>query len=905
MGKPIQTSKPNRNLLPIILAAFLPVYVYIFSYLFLSKNGMTDVLAFYVWWLTFFLFGIAALPLTSFIFSDFRARGYGFSKTLGILLSSLLIWTLAYLKILPFTRLFVLISLLLLAAVSWSVPRLRKEAVLNLSQPDNMFQMIGSEALFASVLLILCYIKGIFPEINGEEKFMDFAFMNSILRTDSLPAPDPWYAGEGINYYYYGQYIYGFIAKLNNITPGIAYTLSMCTSIALPFSMACTLGTMIFEGAVRKGLRAPAIFRYGAGILSGLAVCIMGNSHSFFYDEKSFGNRFLPFFAKLGAQVGETDNFFYPNSTRYIGHNPDVRLFGENGELIRSGDYTIHEFPFYSYLIGDLHAHVVSMMIVLLIIAVLFVFVFRGTQSRESGLTARTLTQSDAKPERMNNILYELKRLLVPEMILVAVLLGLCTMCNYWDFLIYFVFASMALLVFNTLFSKNFVIVRAEGSSVRIDRTFAGLALFVVQIGAVLGVYLKLSSIPLTHAAVQIMVFFACAIIATLIPTALTRTGMGMSFLFSSAMIVSLPFQLNFQMISNAIALVDQRTAPYQFFIVWFVHILFSVVLIVLVIIGARGKEPGKRKSRKLSKAPVSELYPGNKVARFFGTRNRVDIFMCGTAVVGILMLLAPELIYVRDIYQGDYNRTNTMFKFAFAAFIQLSVVIGYTLFRVMSHRRKEGYRSVLCILLSIGLVLLLFVPAHYTKLSLLQRSGEISKERYEGLDGTLKLRIRNSPQLNSSYEGNLLSYAQAIDFFNNNVKGTPVICEAHGYSYTDHCVVSAYTGLPTIFGWLTHEWLWRFQGVVDKETGSLIQDPDKPDLWEEIINPRHLAVDTIYTSESPEVIRHYLDLYNVEYIIVGELERVHYGYVNDTLIRSLGEIVFETNDLYVIRISR
>ncbi|MDD4094941.1 MAG: DUF2298 domain-containing protein [Oscillospiraceae bacterium] len=880
-----KTIKP----LPIILALLLPVYVFLFSYLFLGKNGYGDAMAFFIWWLTLFIFGLAALPLTSYLFSGFRTKGYGFSKTIGILFSSLFIWTFSYLGILPFSRLMVSVSILLLAVVCWGFPRLRKEALDNLSRPENVIEMIGSEALFASILLILCFIKGIFPEINGEEKFMDFAFLNALLRTESLPAPDPWLAGESINYYYYGQYIYAFITKLNGIKPGIAYVLSMCTGIAIAFSTACSLGKMVFEGAMKKGLRAPEGARFGAGILSGLAVCFFGNSHSFFYDEKNFGNKFLSFFEKLGANVGKTDAFFYPNSTRYIGHNPDLKLLDGAGNVLRQGDYTIHEFPFYSYLIGDLHAHVVSMMIVLLIIAALFVFVFRDTHADPVDALINLEDQTHFHKRFFDKVVAELKCLLKPEIIVTAALLGLCTMCNYWDFLIYFVFSSMALLVYHALSSRQFLSV-------------SGVVVFLFQIALILGAYLTISSNAPVHVAVQILIFAVCVAGASLVPTALTRTGMGMSFLFSAAIFLSLPFQYRFEMISNAIGLVDIRTAAYQFFIVWFVHILFSVVLIILVV---RDGFPTTPKKLKRKPDYVEQRDPknfSNPVSKFLGTRNRADIFMCGMAVVGFLMLLAPEIIYVRDIYQGDYDRTNTMFKFAFAAFIMLSLVLGYTLFRVFSHTKRDGQRSYLCIILSIVLALLLFIPGHYTLLSLEQRTGKIEMKAYKGLDGTAALRTRVSPQLDPSL-GTLLPYAEAIDYLNENVRGTHVICEAYGYSYTDHCVVSAYTGLPTIFGWLTHEWLWRFQGIVGEE-GTLVQNPEKPDLWKDIINPRHLAVDTIYTSTDPQSIRGYLDKYQVEFIIVGALERSRYGTVNEEGVRSMGEIVFSTENLYIVKVS-
>ena len=149
---------------------------------------------------------------------------------------------------------------------------------------------------------------------------------------------------------------------------------------------------------------------------------------------------------------------------------------------------------------------------------------------------------------------------------------------------------------------------------------------------------------------------------------------------------------------------------------------------------------------------------------------------------------------------------------------------------------------------------------------------------------------------------GSLLSYAQAIDYLNDNVTGIVNIVEAYGYSYTDNCLVSSYTGLPTIFGWYTHEWLWRFQGVLDNN--ELVQDKEKPDLWQEIINPRRFAVEQIYTSTDVLLVQSYLNQYEVKYIIVGLLERNVFPNIQDDLIKSHGQIVFETNDLYIVKVN-
>ena len=85
-----------------------------------------------------------------------------------------------------------------------------------------------------------------------------------------------------------------------------------------------------------------------AGIIAGLSVSIAGNMHYVVY------SKIIPWLQKL--QGKEADSYWFPDATRYIGYNPDVP------------DKTIHEFPCYSFVLGDLHAHVVNVMFVLFLV---------------------------------------------------------------------------------------------------------------------------------------------------------------------------------------------------------------------------------------------------------------------------------------------------------------------------------------------------------------------------------------------------------------------------------------------------------------------------------------------------------------------------------------------------------
>ena len=146
------------------------------------------------------------------------------------------------------------------------------------------------------------------------------------------------------------------------------------------------------------------------------------------------------------------------------------------------------------------------------------------------------------------------------------------------------------------------------------------------------------------------------------------------------------------------------------------------------------------------------------------------------------------------------------------------------------------------------------------------------------------------------------MGYLKAAEWFNQNVKGAPVICESYGESYSDNCIISAYTGLPTVFGWQTHEELWRFHGVVDKENDKLVADPEQ-DVSVNIILPRQTDIDSIYLEEDRNLIQAVINKYKIEYIVLGGLEYQKFETGNtDLFYEMFGEPVFSYDDVLVFK---
>lgn len=839
-----------------------------------------------LWWaVVLLLAGTVTLPLSTRLWGDFSSGGFFLSQPLGLVLTCLVLWTLTHFQLFRLNIPCIIISALIVAACCYIPRSFRESFIKKINSRHFVESIVIEETVFLAVFFLMCYFKGFLPDINGQEKFMDYGFIMSMQRNGKLPANDMWLSGYSINYYYFGQFIWSVVLKATCIPSGVGYNLAMCSATAIPFAMSFSIGKYLIEAASKRGFKENRIIKYIAGLFTGCAVSIWGNSHSYYYDQDSIGNSLLELFGKMGIDVGRTDNFFYPDSTRFIGWNPDL-----------GNDYTIEEFPFYSFLVGDLHAHVISMIIVLLIMAVILSLIcLVKLPSPEEIDVMHSLDNLSGENSR---IFTELDSSVTLHLVLCAVLLGCAQMTNYWDFLIYFIFCSMGTLIVNTIRSPKFV-------------NIPGAIVFVINVGGILLIYLAKGNNPPMLFALELILMAASFLFCVVSPTALPRTSFQMSFLFTVATLTALPFNFNFDMISNSLGAVKNRSSFFQLFILYGTHVIISVVFMILVFANKNNKYIPASKAKK--KAGIRNVMPEisadensytNPVQAFFAKRNIIDIFCCGMTVVGLMLLTAPEIFYVRDIYTGGYLRSNTMFKFAFAAFIILSITMIYSVTRLFWFVNKKGQYSVLLFAVAIGFALCLFVPAHYTMVSLKQRCGDLKKENYKTIDGTAYIETYTSNQLEDRYSGNLKPYMECINWFNENVDGSHVICEAYGDSYTDSCIVSAYTGLPTVFGWQTHEWLWRFHGIVNKETDTLESDPEK-DVWKLYITPRHNDVDKLYLNEYESDVQDVINKYGIEYIIIGDLERSrYYGYDNSATFYKVGNVVFQYEDLKVFKVT-
>ena len=318
--------------------------------------------------------------------------------------------------------------------------------------------------------------------------------------------------------------------------------------------------------------------------------------------------------------------------------------------------------------------------------------------------------------------------------------------------------------------------------------------------------------------------------------------------------VVSLPFTLRFDSMFKGVGIAQNHSMIHQLLILWGLPVVLTVLLIICII------------WEKLRGGANRSLY---KLMKAISVPDLFAIVM-GLCAIGLIVI--PELVYVRDIYENGNARANTMFKLTYQAYMLFGMTMGYGIFRMLVAARKKVFKVVSVI----GLVLLCWTFGYFGN-SVYAWFGKVwEPSEYKGLNAT------------SFLSNDFTEDVAGIKWLKKNVKGSPVVLEANGDSYSGYERVSAMTGLPTVLGWYVHEWLWR---------------DDTADL-----NEKSADIESIYTSSDEEYVKELLEEYDVSYIFVGSKEREKYGdALNEEVLNLLGEVVFqdEVYSTYILKVNK
>jgi len=784
---------------------------------------------FILWYLTISLLGLLTFPLAHRLFPALADRGYSLSRVLGLLLWGFIFWLTVSFGLARNNTGGLIFALAVVAGLSawalWQAQTDQNKAAFNLGEvtgwlKTNLRLVFSVEVIFLVAFAAWSFVRANNPETVGTEKPMEIAFINSILHSPTFPPHDPWLSGYAISYYYFGYVLAAMLAMFTATNGGMTFNLML--SLVFALSVIGSYGLLFNLLSVYWGTGGRLRSMLGA-LFAPVFLVLMGNVEGFLELLRAYGigwaNNTSNFWLWLNMKdlsvapsapyIWQPRFWFWWRASRIL-HDYDLR-----------GNYLeiIDEFPFFSYLLGDLHPHVLAMPFGLLA-AALALNIYLGGWKGETNLFGFKL------PLRKEGLA------------LSAVVLGGLAFLNTWDFPIYLalVTGAFALSLINERGWSWGLLEDIFKLSIPLAITSVVLYLpfyvgFASQAGGILpnilfptrGAYLWIMFgtllVPIFSFLVSlfgkraanwktgflttlgvILILWIFSIILGIV-AALTQAGQ--SFIASQGLTSN----------SEVLMAATLRRAQYG-----------AGLLTLIILVGSAFSYLTGKDQQNESDQPVEK-------------QNSPISFILMFVIFGGLLVLAPEFVYLRDQFGW---RMNTVFKFYYQAWAIWSLAAGFGVAVLVTELR--GIRLAL---FSIVSVIVLGIGLTYPVLALPEKTENFyaADTGRRTLDGAAYLGTNNPDEYS------------AILWISQAPRGTVV--EAVGGSYSDFARVSTYSGQPSVLGWPGHESQWR--GGYN-EMGSRSDD-----------------IDMLYTTADWNVAQAIIQKYGIRYIFVGQLERTAY----------------------------
>lgn len=798
-----------------------------------------------LWFLTIQLLGVAALPWVFQLFRFLPDRGLTLAKPAAVLVISYLVWAFGLARLLPNTTLTIwIIALCIFVASMWLAGR-RWEELRDFLRQRWAVLAVG-ELVFLLLFVAWALVVSGSPGITHTEKPMDFMLLNAAHQARFFPAEDAWLSGHSISYYYFGHIIVATIAKMSGVVTSVGYNLGIATLPALAGVVAVGLLynlVRLARGGTRwalgLGASAPVVILLAGNLAGALEfVRIRGWGGPGFWDWVGIEG-----LAGQAAQEGVFPGEFWWwfRGTRIINtSSPDGATL----------DYTITEFPAFSFLLGDLHAHVLAIPFLLLAIAAALNVCCSGDRLELAWLR-RNAAQAAA----------------------VALVGGALAFINFWDFATFMALFAAVLALKGCRDYPDSLLHAVNGAA------SVFLPVFLLAVVLFGPVYFSFSGqtdgvLPLRD--VSTNPFHLFIVLGMFILPCLALLGMMLARIRRP----------NAGDASLAVAALLIAAIPFG---IW----VATAFLFTIVADGAAVAldDLGRRMTLALPGAIVVGLavYAATALARRSGPEYPVPSingkgiatsFVLLLMALGLFLVMVADLFHIVDAFSGPWRRMNTVFKVYYQAWLLLGIAATFAVYALWSGRAPAGriarwrYRAAQAGKWGGGaaLALLLVASFYYTLGATLERGGAYGSP-YEGrtLDGLAYLEAEDPAE-----------YA-AIAWLRDEAPPGRIV-EAVGDDYSRFSNVSASTGLPAVLGWVGHELQWR--GSSEPFAG------------------RAEDVSAIYSSPDPVEVRRLLEKYGVRYVYLGQRERGKYGVSSLENFKDFLRTVFQQDDVVVYEFS-
>ena len=740
------------------------------------RSSWTNDLPVLAWLLVVELIYLAALPLAMLVFRPLPDRGIILARVLGLLMVSYVAWLLVSLGWIDFSRNAMFLGFLAVGSLSGLVMATHWREIKGFLGRHWRLLVMG-EVLFLVAFLSFVALRAANPDLwhpwRGGEKPMELAYFNAVIRSTTLPPLDPWFAGGYLNYYYWGYFPLAGLVRVTGIVPTTAFNLAVPLFFALTVTAAYSLVYNMAEGVRRS--RVAAESQHGSvmhsergerrwqrilwgpvtgGLLAGLFTAVVSNLDGIVQIMQGTwyklvdGRSFPPFdFWRSSRMLPFQENF-----------DPSPLTYWVADKVPNAPDMSPHitEFPFFTFLFADLHAHMMVIPFTLLVAGLGFSLVVG-------------LRNSD--------------RMWPATAAVLGLALGSLWVINSWDYPSYLIL---------TLVLLGLAVLLRPG------RPAARLALLAVLGLGVVGLSF-LAFLPF-H---QSYDTFGAGLDASKWRTPIDRY-LAIHGLFLFIVVTFLDYQSRYvlgalarSMIPGSKAALDGESGSSVrgLQLSWLKAIL-GLGLLVAVLLAIAGYWTAAVLMLLILLAGTAAW---DKLAA--GSADR-PFTVVPLVLLGMALAISIGVEFVR--LEDDIGRMNTFFKYYLEVWVLLSLVAAYMLWRlgdIWLSRRRWGWPAGIW---TAVLVMLICSSLIYTALGSRARVADRFNPGSLTLDGTAFME-----QAVHFEEGQPLELKwdlEAIQWLQDNVTGSPVVLEAHNAQYHWSGRISTYTGLPTVLGWPWHQ---------------------------------------------------------------------------------------------------
>jgi len=875
------------------------------------------------WYAFSLVLAVVNLPLAYAALKKLPSRGIFLLRPLGLLLWGTIFWWLTSIQLLRNDLASQVTALMILAGFNLAVlAKIDRKSFFDWIK-ENKKLLIWAELIFSLGFILMAVVRAANPEIINTEKFMEMAFINGILKSPGFPPLDPWLSGYSISYYYFGYLLSAMLIRITGVSSSVGYNLVAAFWFGMTAVGAYGIlwDLLVLRQQAAKSERTTGYLRKNKAILALLAplmILVMGNWFSGL--DMLHARGVLPESAWVQLDIPELTRepnamtikpqrggWSWWQASRVV---QDRTLDGRAVEVI-------DEFPAFTFLLADIHPHMLSMPLVLLAIAQALNAFMGGWQG-----------------------CVRLGKVIIPASGLTIALgvftLGGIAFMNTWDFPFYLLLMGVAFMLYRA---------RSLGWSGKRFWELVGFGMVggVLSLVAYLPFYLSFSS--QAGGVIPSLAFFT--------------KGKYFWIMFGPLLLPIFGFLVsNFRQISK----------PSWIKGLWVTLSLFLVLFIFAWALGLVGTRIEMTKGLLLGlhgASSVGELLkdsllnrliaPGTWITLFLliwialsllfeklraaqAEKNGIDpespgqlipanpmLFVLLMVLLGGILTLVPEFIYLRDQFGW---RMNTIFKFYYQAWILWSLAGAYglvMLFKPKADDEKQD-RWWLLALIAASLVAgtlvlselgaqklgnygssfldyLMLLPLVIALVWAILKAWQKDWKKVFGvlavfgvLVGMAFPLIEGWNKTNGFDPSRGFSLDGKRDFYlssGDEMKAAEWLADAPigvmteaisdtGGSYTTYNSISTFSGMPTVLGWVGHEAQWR---------GG----------YEEI-GSRQADVKELYSTSKWERAQIIIDMYNIRYIVVGNTERSTYQ-VDQNKFEEQLEKVFESQTVVIYEV--